>query len=88
MLMQLAKPPSETNPVLNEQPSYISYMLRLWRVNEAGRSIWRASLEDPHTGKQMGFADLDGLFTFLRRQLDPTDPDQQFQTSGHKGQSI
>lgn len=70
--------PSASNLMTDERSSYISYMLRLWRVNEAGASLWRASLEDPHTGKRMGFADLEGLFTFLRRQLDlaGSDPSQ------------
>lgn len=59
-----------------EQLSYISYMLRLWRVNEADGSVWRASLEDPHTGRRIGFDNVEGLFTFLRQQLDSADSDQ------------
>lgn len=53
----------------DEQPAYFSYLLRLWRVNEADKIIWRASLEDPNTGKRIGFADLKGLFEFLERQV-------------------
>jgi hypothetical protein len=47
---------------------YIAYMLRLWRVNSAGLPDWQASLEDPHSGKQIGFADLFSLFSYLKDQ--------------------
>ena len=47
---------------------YIAYMLRLWRVNSAGLSVWQASLEDPHNGNQIGFADLVSLFSYLKDQ--------------------
>ena len=46
---------------------YQSYLLRLWRVpGESG--AWQASLEDPQTGERRGFASLDALCAFLRRQ--------------------
>jgi hypothetical protein len=48
--------------------SYIAYLLRLWRERSAGVYIWRASLEDPHTGRRQGFADLDRLLNFLKEQ--------------------
>ncbi|MBL7183254.1 MAG: hypothetical protein ISS50_02265 [Anaerolineae bacterium] len=58
-----------------EQPDYLSYLLRLWRVRgdegahqSAEKPIWRASLESPFTGERMGFASLDALFAFLRQQ--------------------
>jgi hypothetical protein len=47
---------------------YAAYLLRLWRVESAGTYTWRASLEDPHTGKQRGFADLESLFVYLSGQ--------------------
>ena len=50
------------------EKSYIAYMLRLWRVNSAGLLDWQASLEDPHSGKQIGFADLLSLFSYLTDQ--------------------
>jgi hypothetical protein len=49
---------------------YIAYMLRLWRANGTGHSDWQASLEDPHNGKQIGFADLTSLFSYLKDQID------------------
>ncbi len=54
-----------------EQPDYVAYLLRLWRVNDNGEShqaIWRASLENPHTGERQGFASLEAVFGFLRAQ--------------------
>ena len=57
-----------------EHPDYLSYLLRLCRVDggdggshrtEAG---WRAFLESAQTGATASFADLEGLFVFLREQ--------------------
>lgn len=46
--------------------NYYSFLLRLWRVADHDQPVWRASLEEPSTGKRIGFTDLDALFTFLR----------------------
>ncbi len=53
----------------NKQPSYLAYMLRLWRVDNQGEPIWRASLESPHTGERQSFADIDKLFSFLQEKI-------------------
>ncbi len=53
----------------SEQRGYISYLLRLWQIKSGGELVWRASLESPHTGERKGFASLDDLFAFLRRQI-------------------
>ena len=68
---------------MNEkQPDYLSYLLRLWRVNDsdtkpdgndsvrcstARQTTWRASLQSPHTRTCRGFASLDDLFAYLRQ---------------------
>ena len=52
------------------EKKYIAYMLRLRQVNVTGPSVWQASLEDPHSGKQIGFADLVSLFAYLKDQTD------------------
>jgi hypothetical protein len=52
----------------NIEQRYMAYLLRLWQVNTTETAVWRASLEDPHTGEQKGFADLESLFTFLKIQ--------------------
>ena len=51
-----------------EQPDYLSYLLRLWRVGEE-TAVWRTSLESSRTGECEGFASLDDLFDFLRTQI-------------------
>jgi hypothetical protein len=57
-----------------EWPDYLSYLLRLWLVENHGeapgaeRATWRASLESAHTGEKRTFASLDELFEFLRKQ--------------------
>ena len=48
-----------------EQPDYLAYLLRLWRVKEGGKEVWRASLCSPHTDERRGFVSLDALFSFL-----------------------
>ena len=53
----------------NTQPTYLSYMLRLWRTSTTGEATWRASLENPQTGERHGFASLDAMVAFLRQQI-------------------
>ena len=48
---------------------YRSYLLRLWCAETLDRG-WQASLEDPHTGKRIGFASLEQLFAFLMDQVE------------------
>jgi hypothetical protein len=56
-----------------EQPEYLSYLLRLRRVS--GReALWRASLENPHTGGLHHFASLEEVFEFLQVQMGTTEP--------------
>ena len=65
-----------------QSPDYQSYLLRLWRVRSSAaspsheESIWRASLEHPHTGERVGFASLDDLVEYLRHQMDATDAEE------------
>lgn len=54
--------------MMTEQPGYLAYMLRLWRANDDGQPVWRASLESPHSGERHGFANLETLFVFLEEQ--------------------
>ena len=51
-----------------EQLDYQSYLLRLWRV-DAGESGVQASLESTQTGERRGFANLEVMLDFLRRQM-------------------
>lgn len=46
--------------------TYIAYMLRLWQVGSRdGSPVWRASLENPHTGERLVFGDGKALLAFL-----------------------
>ena len=47
---------------------YYAYLLRLWPEQSGGQFVWRASLEDPHTGIRRGFANLAQLFAYLEAQ--------------------
>lgn len=42
-----------------------SFILRLWRVEQSDTLSWRASVENPETGKRIGFSSLEQLFAFL-----------------------
>lgn len=64
------------------QHSYFSYILRLWRVEGEevpvgceGESKFRASLDDPQTGDRVGFANLEALFAYIREVTKHTKED-------------
>ena len=65
----------------NEQRPYFAYMVRLWCVSVNGEVVWRASLEDPHTGERHGFANLDRLSEFLWEQTQ--DINRSEEAGGH-----
>jgi len=41
---------------MSRQKRYQSYLLRLWLAADEKGSLWRASLENPHTGEHLTFA--------------------------------
>jgi hypothetical protein len=45
---------------------YLSYLLRLWLIENKGQLAWRASLEDARTDERRGFGSIDALLAFLR----------------------
>ena len=51
-----------------EERNYIAYLLRLWREQGGESTRWRASLQDPHSGERTGFANMEELFGYLRRE--------------------
>jgi hypothetical protein len=55
---------------------YRSYVLRFWEERPPGRAQpigqWRFSLENPHSGARLGFANLDQLTAFLKDQMQNT----------------
>jgi hypothetical protein len=54
--------------VTDDPSGYLAFLLRLWQPVQAGRPIWRASVDNPHTAERHYFADLDALFAFLEEQ--------------------
>ena len=54
------------------EPGYFSYLLRLWRTGAGDTATWRASLQSSPGSDPVGFASLDELFDFLRRQIPST----------------
>lgn len=53
---------------MKQDRKYLSYLLRLWMVKENGEYIWRASLESPKSGAQVGFDSLESLAAYLKEQ--------------------
>lgn len=49
-----------------EETGYRSYLLRLWLVKQNDELIWRAILENPHSGQQHLFSSPEALDEFLR----------------------
>ena len=68
-----------------EQPEYLSYLLRLWRVSGKGEAVWRASLESPHTGERHGLANLTDLFAFLEQEVSHASQRQAAPDADDKG---
>lgn len=55
------------------QSSYLSYLLRLRRVDNAGQPIWRASLETPGSKTQIYFDNLEAVCAYLAKQMQTLD---------------
>lgn len=53
---------------MHTESKYQSYLLRLWLVEENGNKVWRASLEVTQSGEKHGFASLESMFVFLKKQ--------------------
>ncbi len=56
-----------------------AYLVRLWAVHHNGELLWRAAIEDAHTGERRAFADLPSLCRFLEAAVaarEPTAPDE------------
>ena len=51
--------------------NYFSYLLRLQRVEDGDRPVWRCSLEIPGTGEVLSFPDLAALASYLEGRTRP-----------------
>jgi hypothetical protein len=67
-----------------EKSGYVSYLLRLWRERGGQTTWWRASLQDPLSGRRVGFAHLDELVAFLRERTGPAPPAEGLGKDEHK----
>ena len=56
---------------------YLSFLLRLWRVNVEEMPVWRVSLQRPGSAEQTPFADLDRMLAFLRAETGEEDEGQK-----------
>jgi hypothetical protein len=59
-----------------EQPEYLSFLLRLWRMSgaegaqhDAEAIVWRASLQDTLTNERVSFTRMEDLVAYLRRRM-------------------
>jgi hypothetical protein len=52
----------------DDRQDYLAYMVRLWRAEEDGGPVWRASVESPHTGERQTFANIELLIAFLKEK--------------------
>ena len=65
---------------------YFSFLLRLWRTSLEVHSIWRVTLENPHTHEIIGFDSLEALLVYLQdlEKQEPVDPHDQDRFVGYK----
>jgi hypothetical protein len=68
--------------MITKEMGYRSFLLRLWYIKQNGELAWRASLEDPRTGQQHFFSNLDALNEFLRQLR------QDLESKMDKGESL
>ena len=63
---------------------YRSYLLRLYRVRQGGKTGWRASLQSPQGGKPSHFGSLSALVDFLTNEGDlAEEAGERDQADGH-----
>jgi hypothetical protein len=55
----------------DQEKPYLSYLLRLWLVQNHEGYVWRCSLENVQTGERHGFAGLEVLCEFLCEKIAP-----------------
>jgi len=61
-----------------DRAHYYSYLLRVWRTGH--RPVWRASLEEPQSGRRRGFASLEALYLYLQSQTGDVAADEEAKT--------
>ena len=51
---------------MSQSVSYVSYMLRLWKVQADNQTIWVATIQSPGTDEQHSFSNVGALIEFLQ----------------------
>ncbi len=54
--------------MIQDQPMYMAYLLRLWQVQDAQGMTWRVSLEEVNTHTLRGFRNLEHAMMFLQER--------------------
>lgn len=52
----------------NRHQHYKAYLVRLWCTGSVPSAVWRASIEEAHSGKRHTFATLEMLYTFFEAE--------------------
>jgi len=56
----------------DKPPSYRSFLITMWQERSRDTEVpvvWRFRIEDPHTGRRRGFADLEALVAALEKEI-------------------
>jgi hypothetical protein len=56
----------------DKPPQYRSFLITMWQERSQDKDVpvvWRFRIEDPHTGKRRGFADLKTLVAALEKEM-------------------
>lgn len=67
-------------------PTYLSCLVRLRRVYEAGQPVWRISLEAPGSETQIQFENLSALCTYLAAQIQAVEEEEDGTDEGKQSQ--
>jgi hypothetical protein len=74
--------------VKDRKRQYLAYLVRLWQAWDKGQAVWRASVENAHTGERRGFAGLAELFAFLENESGQVVQEQHAPNTGEEGGDI
>jgi hypothetical protein len=78
----------DRNIIVEAPPIYLSYLLRLWQIQEESGLAWRASLEEVKTGEKRSFTSLEELIADLRRSTELVPKETDDQTGSEKSLSM
>jgi hypothetical protein len=65
---------------------YLSFLLRLWQVQQNDSLVWRVSLESPLTGERRCFPNLESFLIYLQEKINQLDQPDVFLAGRVKGE--